>query len=123
MSGVGYLIGGVCGMLGIGGSVFVIPYLNYYNVDMHVSVLISVAVGLIISSVSVVVYVLTGLHVHGLPHDSIGYVYWPAWLLIIAGSLIAVPFGVRWSHRLSTKKLKSVFALFLLLVGVHMMLF
>ena len=59
---------------------------------------------------------LTGLHVHGLPHDSIGYVYWPAWLLIIAGSLIAVPFGVRWSHRLSTKKLKSVFALFLLLV-------
>ena len=90
---------------------------------MHVSVLISVAVGLIISSVSVVVYVLTGLHVHGLPHDSIGYVYWPAWLLIIAGSLIAVPFGVRWSHRLSTKKLKSVFALFLLLVGVHIMLF
>ena len=60
MSGVGYLIGGVCGMLGIGGSVFVIPYLNYYNVDMHVSVLISVAVGLIISSVSVVVYVFNG---------------------------------------------------------------
>ena len=110
-------------MLGIGGSVFVIPYLNYYNVDMHVSVVVSVAIGLIISSVSLLVYIVTGLHVHGLPPHSIGYVYWPAWLLIIVGSLAAVPFGVRMSHRISTKKLRAAFAVFLLLVGVHMMFF
>jgi uncharacterized protein len=123
MWAVGYMIGGICGMLGIGGSVFIIPYLNYYNVNMHVSVVVSVAVGLIISFVSLLVYIITGLHVHGLPHDSIGYVYWPAWLLIIVGSLAAVPLGVRMSHRISTKKLRAVFAMFLLLVGVQMMFF
>ena len=64
---------------------------------------------------------LTGLYAVGLPAWSTGYVYWPAWLGIITGSLCFVPLGVHLSHRLPTVMLRRIFATFLLIVGVHML--
>ena len=109
---VGFVIGGICSMVGISGSVFIIPYLNYFKVDMHVAVIVSVAIGIVISSISIITYFISGLHEHGLPPHVIGYIYWPAWLAIIIGSSVCAPLGAHLSHNIAVKSLRKIFCIF-----------
>ena len=64
---------------------------------------------------------LTGLHALGLPNDSMGYVYLPAWVGMTIGGVFIAPFGAKISHRISSRKLKVCFAVFLVLVAVQML--
>lgn len=120
---VGFFFGGICSMLGIGGSPFFIPYLSYYQIDMHLSVVISVLIGFFIAVIGAITFIIVGLHADGLPPMTLGYVYWPAWLAIIAGSLVCAPIGAKLSHRAPVNFLRKLFAIFLLIVGIHMIFF
>ena len=55
-----------------------------------------------------------------MPAGSIGYVYLPAFAGIIVTSALFAPVGARLAHRLPTQVLKRVFAVFLAVVGVKM---
>jgi uncharacterized protein len=118
---MGFLIGGKSGLLGLGGGTFSIPFLTHCSVPMRQALVVSTAIGVTVSVVGAVSFMLTGLHTVGLPAWSTGYVYWPAWLGVITGSLCFVPLGVKLSHWLPTLILKRIFSTFLLIVGVHML--
>ena len=118
---VGFIIGGKSGLLGLGGGTFSIPFLTHCSVSMRQAVVISAAIGVTVAVIGSITFAITGMHAAGLPQWSTGYIYWPAWLGIIAGSLCFVPLGVKLSHRLQTAILRRVFAIFLLIVGLHML--
>ncbi len=118
---VGVIAGILSGLLGIGGGVITIPYLTYCNVKMRQSLLISIATALTVSLFGTLTVMITGMYTPDLPAWSTGYVYWPAWLGASLGTVFSVPLGVKLSYRLPIPVLKHVFAVFLLLIGVHLL--
>lgn len=120
---VGGLVAGcLSGMLGIGGSVLTIPYLTFCGVSFRAALSTSVAISLTIAVVGLIVTTIMGSLAVGLPYDTIGYVFWPAVLLMALGSVIFSPLGAYLSHRMPVKTLKKCFTVFLMLVAVHMIL-
>ncbi len=121
MGVLGGVAGLMSGLLGLGGGIVTIPYLTYRNVAIREAVLVSVATALTVSILGTILMMITGSFSLGLPRWSTGYVYWPACIGVAIGTLIFVPLGVSLSYRLPVHTLKRVFAVFLLLVGVHLL--
>jgi uncharacterized membrane protein YfcA len=65
--------------------------------------------------------VLQGLRAEGLPSPTLGYVYLPALVLVVATSMAAAPLGARVAHRLPVKQLRIIFALLLYVLAVRML--
>jgi uncharacterized membrane protein YfcA len=122
MTGMGLVIGTKSGLFGLGGGVITIPFLSYCNVPMRNVVGISIACSLTVAIIGTVGFILTGLHAANLPPWSTGYVYWPAVAGIALTSPIFARYGTRLSHQLPVVTLKRLFALFLILVALHMLL-
>lgn len=118
----GFLVGAVSGMLGIGGGIFVVPILLRFGLSAHNAAATSSACALMLSIVGTLSYIATGWNISGLPPGSSGYVYWPAVLGIGLASIIFVPLGTKLASLLSGKTLIRIFAGFLLLVGILMVL-
>lgn len=119
--GVGLLIGGKSGLLGIGGGAITIPFLVHCQVDVRRAVLVSVAIGLTVALLGTVAFIVNGLGQANLPHYSVGYVYLPPLLPLLLGTLLVAPLGARCSHALPTATLQRIFAIFLVIVAVHML--
>jgi uncharacterized membrane protein YfcA len=56
----------------------------------------------------------------GLPPNSIGYVYVPAFIGISLTSIFLAPLGARAAHRMPVAKLKKMFAFFLLVLAAKL---
>ena len=82
----------------------------------------SAATGFPLACIGAISFAITGLDESGLPPLSLGYIYWPAFILIVIPSALCAPFGARLAHSVPTKKLKLFFAAFLILVGLKMLL-
>jgi hypothetical protein len=65
-------------------------------------------------------YVLTGLADHGLPRESVGYVYLPALIGVSIASVALAPLGARIASAMPMRRLKRAFAVFLLLLAVSL---
>ncbi|MCH9744014.1 MAG: sulfite exporter TauE/SafE family protein, partial [Gammaproteobacteria bacterium] len=120
MSSAGIGMGLLSGLLGVGGGTTVIPFLNYCNIHMRKAVMVSFCMGITIAFVGAAAFAIAGLHNPLLPKHVIGYIYWPAWFTISIGSVLMSPVGAYYSHRLPSKVLRKVFAVFLLMVSIHM---
>jgi uncharacterized membrane protein YfcA len=81
----------------------------------------SSACGLPIALVGALGFMLVGWGLDGLPSGSSGFVYWPAVAAISVTSVASAPLGARLAHRLDQAALKRVFALFIGLLGIWMM--
>jgi uncharacterized membrane protein YfcA len=114
------LIGILSGILGIGGSVLFIPYFVYFNIPLRKIIVLVTASGFVIAVTGSIAFMLSGLHTKGMPTGSIGYVYWPAALGIAFASPWFATLGAMLSHRLPTKILRGIFAVFLLVVAIDM---
>jgi uncharacterized membrane protein YfcA len=121
MALAGGFVGVQSGLLGVAGSAFSVPFLTYRGVAMHVAVVVSVAIAMTVSVLGAATFMLTGLDAVGLPHFSTGYVYWPAWLGLSIGGVFIAPLGAKLSHRISARKLKVCFAMFLVVVATKML--
>ena len=77
-------------------------------------------VGVPVAVVGMVGYVISGWRVPNLPEYSLGFVYLPALLAIVAASVLTAPFGARLAHRLPVATMKRVFALLLYLLATKM---
>ncbi len=117
-----FVIGLSSGLLGIGGGALGIPFLTYYNLPMRQVVVVTALIGFTIAIVGTLGFVLAGFNEPGLPEFSTGYIYWPAWAGVASGSILFAPMGAELSGRLSGKWLKRIFAIFLVIVGVHLLL-
>ncbi len=120
--GVGTFIGTISSLLGIGGGTLTVPYLSWRGQLMQRAVAVSAACGLPIAVAGAIGYVIAGWKTEGLPAFSLGYLYLPALILICITSLMTAPMGAKLAHRIPSRQLKRVFALFLCAMGSAMLL-
>jgi len=120
--GVGNFIGSMSAIIGIGGGTLTVPFLVWCNKTIHKAIATSAACGLPIALAGAAGFILAGLNESGLPDSASGYLYWPAFAGIAIVSMLTAPIGARMAHTLPTKKLKKVFALLLVALGVRMLL-
>jgi uncharacterized membrane protein YfcA len=66
-------------------------------------------------------FVVAGLRAPGLPPYAIGYVYVPALLAIVAGSVVCAPIGARAAHRWPVRSLRRAFAVLLYVLAAYML--
>ncbi|EKF18300.1 sulfite exporter TauE/SafE family protein [Nitratireductor pacificus] len=123
---VNRLIAGVIGLIsslmGIGGGTLSVPTLSAFAFPTHRAVGTASALGLMIAVPGVAGFIYAGLGVEGLPPSSIGYVNLAAVLIIAPVSYLFAPLGARLAHALDAKSLKRVFALFLMITAIRMLM-
>jgi uncharacterized membrane protein YfcA len=118
---VGGGIGLISSMVGAGGAFMSVPFMTACNVKMRNCVATSAALGLPIAVAGTIGFVVAGLSQAGMPPHSIGYVYLPALLAIVAASVISAPIGARAAHRWPVKALKRSFAVVLYALAAYML--
>lgn len=114
-------IGSLSTILGIGGGTLTVPFLIWCHVDMRKAVATSSACGFPIALAGTLTMIFTGLDSTSLPEHSIGYVYWPAAILILMTSVLFAPVGAKLAHSISVDSLKRVFAIVLACIGLRML--
>lgn len=90
------------------------------GIKPHTAVATSAALGLPIAVAASLGFILAGLRKTGLPPYTIGYIYLPALLAIVASSMLIAPLGARVAHAWSATRLRSAFAAMLFVLGGFM---
>ncbi len=121
LNSVGIIIGCISSFVGIGGGTLSVPFLIYCNIDAKRAIGTSSAIGLPIAIAGALGYMISGLNVANLPSQSIGFIYLPAFIIIALSSLISAPVGALLVQKLSVKKLKKIFAVLLISIGLNML--
>lgn len=113
--------GSLSALLGIGGGILIVPFLTRHGITMPRAVATSSACGVPLALAGSIGFMVAGWGHSGLPAHSIGFVYWPAALVIIAASMPMATLGAQLAHRLPTRMLKRIFGLLLFVVGLRML--
>lgn len=121
VSVVGFLIGCLSSLVGIGGGTMVVPFLLWTGVAMRQAVGTSAAAGVFIAVAGSIGFMLAGTGDDHLPAYSTGYIYWPAVFGVAIASVFLAPVGARLASRLPSRLLKQGFAIFLALVGLRLL--
>lgn len=114
LSLAGFGIGGISALVAIGGGSLTVPFLTWCNIKIQHAIGTSAAIGFPIALAGGLGYLLSGWNEVGLPENSLGFVYWPAVLLISVVSVVTAPLGAKLAHRLPVGILKKIFAVILL---------
>jgi len=112
--------GGIAAMVGIGGGTLFTPYFKASGMEPKVAIGTSAAIGLPVSLAGAFAYCWEGWGVSG-DQWALGYIDVPAMLALVAGTLLTVRLGVAAAHRLPSHALASLFALFLVFNGSHLL--
>lgn len=115
-AGIGFL----SGLVGAGGGFVSVPFMLWCNVALHQAVGTSAALGFPIAVANTAGYVWSGMHVANLPDGMVGYIYWPALLVLVLFSVVFAPIGAKLAHRLPVPTLKKVFAGLLFMLSAYM---
>ena len=121
LTGAGFGIGGISALVAIGGGSLTVPFLTWCNVKVQHAIGTSAAIGLPIALAGSLGYMVSGWGQENLPELSLGYVYWPAVVLISLVSVFTAPLGARLAHKLPVAMLKKIFGIILLALAVKML--
>lgn len=113
------LMGFLSVLMGIGGGSFGVPLMSLFGVPIHRAVATAAGWGVVIAVPSVAVLLFTA--VPNPPPYTVGAVNLPAFVTIIAMTLLTAPYGVRLAHALDARPLKRIFAVFLAIVALNML--
>ncbi|HQJ79278.1 MAG TPA: sulfite exporter TauE/SafE family protein [Methanothrix sp.] len=117
----GGAVGVISGLTGIGGGLMLVPIMivvlgfSIYQAIGTSSVAISFnALG------GIAAYAINGWGVQGLPSYCIGYIDLLQFALLAISSIFAAPWGARAAHRLPAERLKQIFVVLMLYIGLKM---
>jgi hypothetical protein len=110
------IIAWISNILGIGGGILLVPFLNAYRIHEKKAIGTSVAISIFISSFGVLFYLFFGLEDIGLG-ISLGYIYLPAFFLLSIGSYFAAPYGAKLAHSMPSNTLRKIYAFAMILIG------
>lgn len=116
----GSAIGALSALLGIGGGTLTVPWLLWHRVDIRIAVGTAATIGLPIALAGALGFALGGSQAGGWPDHSTGFIYWPAVLGIVTGSVPLAPAGAWLAHYLPRQLLRRIFAVLLALIGLKM---
>ena len=121
MFSVGSGIGAISALVSIGGGSLTVPYLVWRNINIKKAIGTSAAIGLPISLVGTLGYVINGWQNTSMHEYIFGFVYLPAVFLISITSFIFAPLGAKMAHQLPVTILKKVFAVLLITLSLKML--
>ena len=127
MKFIGFLIGLLSTLMGIGGGLFTNLVMAFCGRPIHQAVATSSGLGVLISIPGALGYIYAGWPVAARYPDiaalqlplAIGYISLIGAILVMPTSLMTAPLGVRVAHALSKRTLERSFGIFLLLVGAR----
>jgi uncharacterized membrane protein YfcA len=106
--------------MGVSGGSLSNIVLTLYGKSIHTAVATSAGLGVPITIVGTIGYVLAGLpHRAQLPPLSLGFVSLIGFVVMAPVSSLIAPYGARLAHKLSRRNLEVTFSVFLLLVCVR----
>lgn len=119
---VGFVIGCISSIVGIGGGTMTVPYLNLSKIQIQKAIAVSSALGLPIAISGSI-----GFYFNSLDHqqplaNTWGYIYLPAFLAIISVSIFTARYGVYLSHKLDKRMLGKLFALLLFAQAIKILI-
>jgi uncharacterized membrane protein YfcA len=123
MLAYGFLVGLCSSLVGVSGGTVSNMILTLYGKTMHQAVATSAGVGVPITIVGTIGYVIAGVpHQTMLPPLSLGFVSLIGLLLMAPVSSLVAPYGARLAHWLPKRQLEIALGIFLLLVSVRFIL-
>lgn len=121
MSAAGTGIGAISAVVGIGGGSMTVPLLVWLGVAPVRAVGTSSACGIAIAIGSALGYAMHA-PAGALPEHAVGYIYLPAAIGVAIASVLAAPYGTRLAHAISGTTLKRVFAIFMVVMGLSIVM-
>jgi uncharacterized membrane protein YfcA len=121
LAAIGVVFGVVCGLVSAGGAFLTVPFMLFCGVAMTTAIGTGAALGLPVAVMGTLGYVFSGWRLPGLPPLALGFVYVPALLGIVAGSVLTAPIGARTAHRLPVETLRRIFACLLYVLATKML--
>jgi uncharacterized protein len=119
----GFAFGLVSGLFGVGGGIVMVPVMTtILHIPLRQAIGTSTAFMLFSSASGIISYIINGLDVTGLPPYSFGYVNLAYWGVLVAASVPFAQLGVRAAHSVSPEKIKLLFVILMIGVGLHMIL-
>jgi len=119
----GFAIGLAGSLMGISGGSLSNIVLTLYGKSIHQAVATSAGLGVPITIVGALGYVLAGLpHQAMLPPLSLGFVSLIGVVVMAPVSSFVAPYGARLAHNLSRRKLEIAFSVFLLLISLRFLI-
>jgi uncharacterized protein len=113
----GFIIGLTSSLMGVSGGSLSNITLTLYGKSIHQAVATSSGLGVPITIVGTLGYILAGWHDRALlPPLSLGFVSLIGVVIMAPVSTFAAPYGARLAHRLSRRTLEIAFASFLMLI-------
>lgn len=123
MSVYGFVVGLYSAVMGVGGGSVATLVMMLYGTPIHVAVGISAGIGVLISVLGTIGFVIAGWPQQALmPPLSVGYVSLIGVALMAPVAAYVAPYGARLAHRLPKRRLEVAFGLFLLAVAVRFLI-
>ena len=117
----GGVVSFLASFLAAGAAFMTIPFMTWCNVPLKRAIGTAAALGFPLALASTAGYVYAGRHAPGLPAGTLGFVYLPALVPVVATSMLTAPVGARVSHWLPIRRLRVVFGLLLLALALRML--
>jgi uncharacterized protein len=119
----GFIIGLSSSLMGVSGGSLSNIALTLYGKSIHQAVATSAGLGVPITIVGTLGYILAGWHDRALlPPLSLGFVSLIGVVIMAPVSSFAAPYGARLAHRLSRRTLEIAFSTFLLLISARFLI-
>ena len=113
----GFGSGFVSASMGIGGAVMNVPVLRYFGYPIKKAIGSAAAIGLIISIVGAIGFIISGSYLDANLPLSIGFINIPAFLIFIPITTFMARVGANTIHKVDKTKVQAFFGIFLFIVG------